>query len=351
MRLVRPKSPQQLVVCLLAIQCDTRVTDSNDMWPKHPESPTAWPPLPWIVGEKQVEILEDHDAQEQITRRLTARAVDFIERQGKKPFFLYVPHPMPHVPLGVGPNFRGTSRYGMYGDVIREIDDSVGQIRRALEKSGVLDDTIIIFSSDNGPWLSYGDHAGSTGGLREGKGTTFEGGVRVPLVVRFPPSVPAGVICHAPCMAIDILPTITALTGGQLPPLAIDGKSLVPLFGAAPDAKSPHDILGFWYHDRHLEAVRSGRWKLHFPHRYRSVRDGPPGNNGIPAKYDYGVEIGLSLFDLVSDPSESIDVSGAHPEVVSRLERAADSLRARLGDRLRDVDGSEVRPVGHFEEP
>lgn len=324
---------------------------SNDMWPKHPESPTAWPPLPWFVGETAVEIFDDHDDQEEITRRVTARAIDFIERQGDHPFFLYLPHPMPHVPLGVGPDFRGTSRYGMYGDVIAEIDDSVAQVRSALESTGVLDDTIFIFTSDNGPWLSYGDHAGTTGGLREGKGTTFEGGVRVPLVVRFPPRVAAGTTCSVPCMAIDLLPTIAAWTGAPLPPLPIDGKSLVAHLQGNPDAPAPHEVLGFWYHDRQLEAVRAGRWKLHFPHRYRAVKEGPPGNNGIPAKYDYGITIERALFDLENDPGETIDVSVQHPEEVARLERLADRLRVRLGDRLRKIDGTEVRAVGRLEGP
>ncbi len=324
---------------------------SNDMWPGHPESPKAWPPLPWFKGDQPAETIEDFDGQEQITRRITALAVDFIRRQGEKPFLLYLPHSMPHVPLGASPKFRHTCRYGMYGDVIREIDDSVGQVRRALEETGVLDDTLIIFSSDNGPWLSYGDHAGTTGGLREGKGTSFEGGVRVPCVVRYPRLVPAGTTCSEPSMTIDVLPTIVALTGGRPPQLPIDGKSLVPLLRGDPEARSPHEALFIWYHDRHLEAMRSGRWKLHFPHQYRSLSGRAPGNNGIPAKYDNGVEIGLSLFDLDGDRGETTDVKAAHPEVLAHLEQLADAMRLRLGDRLREIDGSEERPVGRIEEP
>jgi len=322
---------------------------SNDMWPGHPESPKAWAPLPWYRNNDPVAILKDHDAQEEITERLTVEAVNFIQSCGDSPFFLYVPHSMPHVPLGVSAPFRHRTPYGMYGDVIREIDASVGRLRSALEESGVLDDTIFIFTSDNGPWLSYGDHAGTTGGLREGKGTTFEGGVRVPFVIRDRKRVPAGSVCDEPSMTIDILPTIAEIVGADLPELPIDGKSLLALFEDRPGATSPHDALYFWYHDRHLEAMRSGRWKLHFPHRYRTLPEGAEGNNGIPAKYNYRARIGLSLFDLESDRAESMNVAEDHPEVLERLMKMADEMRAKLGDKLQGIDGSEERPIGTLE--
>ncbi len=241
---------------------------SNDMWNAHPDWPKNHPRLFWYENDKPADPIDDLDDQEQITRRLTAKAVEFIHRQGDHPFLLYVPHSMPHVPLGVGPQFRQSTRYGPYADVIREIDWSVGQVRAALEQEHVLDDTIIFFSSDNGPWLNFGDHAGTTGGLREGKGTTFEGGVRVPLVVRYPRLVPAGHTCPEPAMTIDLLPTLVELTGGQPPSRDIDGMSMLPLLRGDPKATSPHDALFFWYHDRELQAMRMGRWKLHFAHTY-----------------------------------------------------------------------------------
>jgi arylsulfatase len=214
---------------------------SNDMWPGHPESPKAWPRLP-IYGSDgsgwcgPVDWIDDLDGQNRITRDLTEHAVRFIDRHADGPFLLYVPHSMPHVPLGVGPKFRQSTMYGPYGDVIREIDWSVGEIRAALERHGILDDTIILFTSDNGPWINYGDHAGTTGGLREGKGTTFEGGVRVPMVIRYPAIVPAGTTSATPAMTIDVLPTIAEIVGGELPDREIDGVSIVPLLRGDVDA-------------------------------------------------------------------------------------------------------------------
>lgn len=321
---------------------------SNDMWPGHPESPKAWPPLPWYENDEPTEIIEDLEGQEQITRRLTAKAVEFVHRNADGPFLLYLPHSMPHVPLGVGPKFRQTTSFGMYGDVIREIDASVGEIRAALEEEGVLDRTIFIFASDNGPWLSYGDHAGTTGGLREGKGTTFEGGVRVPLVVRYPEIVPAGSICAEPCMTIDILPTLVELTGGEAPKNMIDGRSIAHLLRGEADATSPHEALFFWYRNVELQAMRMGRWKLHFPHRFRSLEGRTPGNNGIPAKYNYQMKIGLELFDLESDPAESTDMSAEHPEIVEQMGALADRMRSRLGDTLTGTQGDEIRGPGRL---
>ena len=321
---------------------------SNDMWPGHPESPKAWPRLPIHAGDSEsgsgpVEFIDDLDGQDLITRNLTERAVDFIDRNGEEPFLLYVPHSMPHVPLGAGPAFRQSTMYGPYGDVIKEIDWSVGRIREALERQGVLDRTIFIFASDNGPWLSYGDHAGTTGGLREGKGTTFEGGVRVPMIVRYPALVPEGSVCKRPAMTIDVLPTIVELTGGEMPERMIDGRSLVPLLAGSKTATDPHEAIFFWYRKDELQAMRMDRWKLHFPHEYRSLEGRPGGNNGRPTKYNYGMSIGLELFDLEADPGETTDVADLHPDVVRRMTTLADDARRRLGDTLKRVEGVEVR--------
>ncbi|HAW94853.1 MAG TPA: arylsulfatase [Phycisphaerales bacterium] len=322
---------------------------SNDMWPGHPESPKAWPRLPIYAGDVEsgcgpIEYIDDLDGQDLITRELTERAVDFIDRNADGRFLLYVPHSMPHVPLGAGPAFRQSTMFGPYGDVIKEIDWSVGRIREALERHGILDETIFIFTSDNGPWLSYGDHAGTTGGLREGKGTTFEGGVRVPMIVRYPPLVPQGSVCSQPAMMIDVLPTIVELTGGEHPTRKIDGRSIVPQLSGSRTAPDPHEALFFWYRNDELQAMRMGRWKLHFPHSYRSLEGRPGGNNGRPTKYNYGMRIGLELFDMKSDPNETTDVSGEHPEVLARMTTLADDARRRLGDTLNDMTGDEVRP-------
>ncbi|MFH0947359.1 MAG: sulfatase, partial [Planctomycetota bacterium] len=241
---------------------------SNDMWPHHPESPKAWPPLPLIDGEQPVGFNTD---QSLFTTEFTERAVQFIDRCGDSPFFLYLAHPMPHVPLHVSEKYRGNTEQGMYGDVIEEIDWSVGQVLDALERNRLSDRTLVIFTSDNGPWLSYGNHAGSTGPLREGKGTTFEGGVRVPCVMRWPGRIPAGTVCSEPAMTIDILPTIGGLLEADLPLHQIDGLDIWPLMSGRPGAGSPHEAFFFYYHENQLEAMRSGRWKLHFPHTYRSM--------------------------------------------------------------------------------
>ena len=329
---------------------------SNDMWPGHPESPKAWPVLPWYTIRKgddrpAVEIIEDLDAQDQITRKSTREAVEFVEQHADRPFFLYVPYSMPHVPLGVGPRFRQSTRYGPYGDVIREIDWSVGEVVAALKRTGVLQNTLVIFTSDNGPWLSYGDHAGTTGGLREGKGTTFEGGIRVPMVARLPGLIPAGSQCDEPCMTIDLLPTIAGLTGTtrHLGDLQIDGRDIGSLFRDEPGAETPHEALFFWYHKGDLEAMRSGRWKLHFPHGYRTMNGRVPGNNGIPGRYDYSARTALELYDLATDPFEARNVAGDHPEVITRLTGLADEQRRKLGDRLQGIDGSDVREPGRID--
>ncbi|MDG2083363.1 MAG: sulfatase [Planctomycetota bacterium] len=319
---------------------------SNDMWPGHPESPKAWPPLPWYEQEKSARIIEDLDDQETITSELTRRAVDFIDRNADGPFLLYVPHSMPHVPLATHPRFRQTTKFGPYGDVIREIDDSVGQIVAALEKNNILDNTLVIFTSDNGPWLSYGDHAGTTGGLREGKGTTFEGGVRVPFVARFPGVIPAGKECNTPCMTIDILPTLVELTGGTSPDKEIDGVSILPQLRGDVAAAPPHKALYFWYHRGDLEAMRMGQWKLHFPHNYRSLEGRPPGNNGIPAKYNYKMRTELALYDLESDPHETKDLSETNAGVAVEMMGLAIGIRQKLGDRLGKIEGTDVRKPG-----
>ncbi|MGL4551436.1 MAG: sulfatase family protein [Gemmataceae bacterium] len=312
---------------------------SNDMWPKHPTA--KFPALPLIDGEKAVELNPD---QSKLTGAYTDRAVAFIAANRAKPFFVYVPHAMPHVPLFASEKHRGASKGGLYGDVIQEIDASVGRIVAALKGHGLEDNTLVIFTSDNGPWLSYGDHAGSSGGLREGKGTAWDGGVRVPCVMRWPGVIPAGGVCREPAMTIDVLPTLAKLAGAALPALPIDGKDVGPLLRGEAGARSPHEAYFFWW-GRELQAVRSGKWKLHFPHEYRSLK--AAGSGGKPGPY-VTKTTPLALYDLEADPGEAADVSAKEPAVVKRLEALADGARAELGDAAKKVKGRGVREPGNL---
>ena len=315
---------------------------SNDMWPHHPTS-RSYPDLPLIEGEK---IIEYNPDQRKLTTWYTERAVKFIEANSDRPFFVYVPHSMPHVPLYVSDKFKGKSKQGLYGDVIMEIDWSAGQILSTLKRLGIDEQTLVIFTSDNGPWLSYGDHAGSARPLREGKGTTFDGGQREPCIMRWPGKIPAGTVCDEPASAMDVLPTLAKLAGAQLPALRIDGKDIWPLMSGRPGATSPHEAL-FYYRGWALEAVRSGRWKLHLPHSYRTLGGRPGGTGGKPVKYEQA-KIGLSLFDLEKDIAEQHDVSAKHPKVVKRLLDLADKMREDLGDSTKKMKGKNRRPPGRI---
>lgn len=312
---------------------------SNDMGPK-PGS-EDFPEVPLMEGEKVVERKPDLS---QLTTRYTERAVRFIEANKDRPFFLYVPHTMPHVPLGVSDKFKGKSKQGMYGDVMMEIDWSVGQILAALKKHGLDDNTLVMFSCDNGPWLNYGNHAGSAGVLREGKGTSWEGGVREPFIARWPSKIPTNAVCREPAMTIDILPTLAKLAGAELPKNKIDGLDIWPLISGKADAKCPHEAL-YFYWDRHLQAIRSGKWKLHFPHQYRTLAGKPGGQDGKPAAYAQA-KTDIVLFDLENDPGETTDVAGKNPQMVVHLQMLADKAREDLGDSATKQEGKGVRPPG-----
>ncbi len=319
---------------------------SNDMWPNHPTNGRDYPPLPLIAGNDVIELNPD---QTQLTTWYAERAVNFIEANRDTPFFLYVAHAMPHVPLFVSENFQGKSKQGRYGDVIQEIDWSVGQILDALQRTGLDENTLVLFTSDNGPWLSYGNHAGSAGPLREGKGTAWEGGVRVPCIVRWPGHVRAGSESAEVAATIDLLPTFAhlagepLLTGEPLPERKIDGANAWPVLSGQPDARSPHEAY-YYYWGNELQAVRSGRWKLHFPHDYRSLT-GPAGQDGRPGGYT-NQRCGLELYDLESDVGERNNVAAQNPEVVQRLQNLANAMREELGDSRTSQKGQGVRPPG-----
>ncbi len=301
---------------------------SNDMWPKHPTA--KFPDLPLIEGGKTIGLNPD---QTKLTTDYTTRAVQVIQKNRNRPFFLYLAHNMPHVPLFVSDRFTGKSDAGLYGDVIMEIDWSVGQILQALQEQGIDDNTLVIFTSDNGPWLSYGNHSGIAGLLREGKGTTWEGGVRVPFIARWPGRIPADKSQPEPAMTIDLLPTVSRLTGAKLPAGKLDGKDITPLLMNEAGAKSPHDAYYFYWNNE-LQGVRSGPWKLYFPRTYRSMVGQEPGKDGKPGLYK-NVNAGQELFNLDTDLSETTNIAAKHPEVVRRLEALAERMRADLGDSLK----------------
>lgn len=324
---------------------------SNDMWPFHPEAkPGSYPKLPLYENDRIVDADVTPEDQTRLTTDYTTRAVSFIERHKAKPFFLYLAHSMVHVPLYVSEKFNGKSGKGLYADVMMEVDWSVGQIIETLEKNGLKDNTWIIFTSDNGPWLSYGDHAGSAGLLREGKGTVWEGGTRVTSIMRWPARIPAGSTSDAMMMTIDILPTLASVLGAALPAHAIDGKNVLPLITGDSGAKNPHDFYAFYYHQNELQALTSGdgQWKIIFPHTYRSLGDQAPATGGKPVKYRPEKVLEPELYDLYADLGESKNVANAHPDQIARLEAYAVTVRKELGDSLKkQPKGKGSRQAGH----
>jgi arylsulfatase len=338
---------------------------SNDNSKYHPTMAAEMPPLPLYDGEKIIE----HDADQALfTKRFTERATDFIAKNKSKPFFLYVPHVMPHVPIFASPQFKGKSGTGLYADVVAELDWSVGEIMQSLADNGVADNTLVIFFSDNGPFLSYGNHAGSSGPLREGKLTSFDGGMRVPCLMRWPGVIPAGGRQREPIMAIDLLPTLAKLLKVPLPMTPRDGVDVMDVLTVQRGATSPHQALAFYAGDE-LQAIRSGPWKLHFAHQYLTV-NGPPGKDGKPANHAnmkpagmdksgiegiasrHGYRVAqepLALYDLRLDEGEKRNVADVHPDVVERLTKLAEPLRAELGDALKGVKGNAVRAAGKVE--
>jgi arylsulfatase A-like enzyme len=317
---------------------------SNDMWPYHPgvlhlpmeERVKKWPHLPLIDGNEVINPKVSGKDQEMLTTQYTDRAVSFIEKNKDNPFFVYLPHGMVHVPLYVSDKFKGKSGAGLFGDVMMEVDWSVGEIMKVLRKNDLHENTLFIFTSDNGPWLNYGDHAGSASPLREGKGTMFDGGCREPTLAWWPGTIPANSECKEPAMTIDLLPTIAKLIGTHLPKHKIDGKDISALLTG--DAKSPHEAYYFYYGNQ-LQAVRQGKWKLHFPHGYRTMAGEPGGTGGIPTNYSQA-KIALSLFDLHSDISESKNVKDVFPKITNRLKS--------LGEKFNKELQKSKRPAGRI---
>jgi arylsulfatase A-like enzyme len=263
-------------------------------------------PVVLVRGQETIETKPD---QSQLTRRYTERAVEFITSNKDRPFFVYLPHTMPHVPL------------------FASVDWSVGQILRTVKQLGIDEKTLVIFTSDNGPWLSKGDHGGSAKPLRDGKFATYEGGMREPCVMRWPGKIPAGMVCSEMATTMDFLPTLARLAGAKAPAdRIIDGKDIWALM-TDPKAKTPYEEL-FYYFEGKLGAVRSGDWKL------------------VLKRKRGGEQISTGLYNLSRDIAEQHDVSQQHPEIVRRLTALADKCRQDIGDSAKGVTGKNVRPPG-----
>lgn len=314
---------------------------SNDMWPHHPTG--TYPDLPLYEGDKVIAYNPD---QSQFTTNFTERAIQFIDKNKKRPFFIYLAHPMPHVPLFVSDKFKGKSKQGLYGDVIMEIDWSVGQILQKLRKEGLDENTLVVVTSDNGPWINYGNHAGSTGGLREGKGSSFEGGQRVPCLMQWKGTIPAGSVCNKLAVNIDLLPTFAHISGAAMPSHKTDGVNLFSLLQG--DTKStPRTSFLYYYRRNSLEAVSDGEFKLIFPHPTRTYEGFAPGNDGMPGRVDENKMLDEKiLIDLRRDPGERYNVLSQYPEAAGRLEQMANEAREDLGDDLQKKEGKNRRAIG-----
>ncbi len=316
---------------------------SNDMWPynnfgKRIPKKAKMPPLRIYTDDTPGEIINTMEQQGKLTGRMTRKSVEFIEENKDNPFFLYLAHPMPHVPIAASESFKGKSNAGLYYDVIQELDWSIGEVRKTLRKNGLTENTLLIVTSDNGPWLQYGNWGGKADPLREGKTTTFEGGHRVPCLMEMPGTIPAGKVSKEVVGGIDILPTVSALTGAALPKKKIDGKNILPILQGKEGASSPHKYYYYFAAQKGvLQAISKGKWKLHLPHSYFPTEGKPRGKDGIYIK-NPEVQIPLSLFDLEADPGERNDLSADHPELVKELSMEALLFHKRLQ--------KEKRPLG-----
>jgi len=319
---------------------------SHDMWPNHPVTKNYYPELPLIEGENTIQTNPD---QTQFTTSFTEKAIDFIKRKKDKPFFVYLAHPMPHVPLAVSDKFKGKSKQGLYGDVMMELDWSIGQIRETLKKLKLEENTLLIVTSDNGPWLNYGNHAGSAGGLREGKGTSFDGGQRVPCMMAWKGKIPAGLVANNLSAALDILPTIVEATGAKMPKRRIDGVSILDVVRGNTTV-NPRTSFLYYYRKNNLEAIRNENWKLVFPHPGRTYEGFSAGKDGIPGGSNENFAFQGGLYDLRRDPGERYNVISDNPEVVKRLIQIADEARQDMGDDLTKSEGKNRRTIGKIKE-
>ncbi|MBE7544753.1 MAG: sulfatase [Bryobacteraceae bacterium] len=301
---------------------------SNDMTPS------------WLM--RDTEVIEETAEQTTLTRRYTEEAIKFIGEAGRDPFFLYMPHTFPHIPLYASPEFRGKSRHGIYGDVVEELDWSVGQVLGALKKTGAERNTLVLFSSDNGPW-----YQGSSGGLRGRKGMTWEGGVRVPFIVRWPERVPQGRVCHSLVSTMDVVPTVTRLAGAAAPAKAVDGVDISPLLTGERAALEREPLV--YFHGRDVHAARWGNWKLHIARSNAEMYSAAPEGGRRSLRLS-----SPELYNLELDPDESADVAAENPGVVEQMSAYVEKLMGGFPEdiqaawqRLKETPVAP-RPAGTF---
>ena len=289
-------------------------------------------PLPLM---EQEEVIIAPVGQDSLTIRYTAKAIEFIQKNKDKPFFLYLPHNMPHNPLAASPAFKGKSKNGLYGDAIEELDWSMGEIFALLKKEGLDENTLVIFSSDNGA-AGFG---GTNYPLRGGKGSTDEGGQRVPCIVRWPRKIPAGKVCNEIVTSMDIFPTLAHYCQGNVPTdRIIDGKNIAPLLEGKPGAKSQTEVF-YYYQRQQLQAVRWGNWKYHLPLEEKII--------SVHAATLAPSE--AQLYDLEKDISELNNLVAQHPDIVTQMEIFIRTAREDLGDW--GYEGKNRRPAGVIDEP
>jgi len=330
---------------------------SHDMWPvdydgKPITDSSNWkikyPKLPLIEADSVLRYIETPEDLSQLTELFTERAVDFIERNKDTRYFLYMAHIMPHVPLAPSPKFKGKSGAGMYGDVMEELDWSVGQVLDKIASTGNNRNTIVIVTSDNGPWLTFGNHAGSAGNLKEAKGTIWDGGVKVPFIIQWPGEIQPGSKCNRFITHLDIMPTLLTVCGARLPKKRIDGVNIGSLL-IDPKTESPRREFAYYYDRNCLKAIRSGKWKLVFPHESQTYsKENAIGNDGKPGTYS-SANVEISLFDLEADPGETNNMAEQNPKVIESLKNLARKYRSDLGDDLLQTKGANVRPAAVVE--
>jgi arylsulfatase len=288
-------------------------------------------PTPLMRNDATV---EEPANQDTLMERYTDECIKFIKANRDRPFFLYMAHNMPHIPLHITARFKGKSQAGLYGDVVQAIDWSTGQILDALEKLGLDGDTLVVFTSDNGPWLVKGKQGGSALPLRDGKGTTWDGGMREPCIMRWPGRIPAGKVCSQMALTMDFLPTFAALAGATLPDgYRIDGKDIGPLLAGQQGAVTPHEAF-FYYNEARLEAVRSGPWKLILYALPAAAAEGETPRPRTP-----------ELYNLVEDIGEKKNVASAHPDIVERLTALAEAGVKDIGGTLGRKPPSPPKPA------